>query len=25
LAPQRDILKKTLGILATPSGSDLNV
>lgn len=25
LAQQRDILKKTLGILATPSGSDLNV
>jgi transposase len=25
LAPQRDILKKTLGIIATPSGNDLNV
>jgi transposase len=25
LAQQRDILKKTLGIIATPSGSDLNV
>jgi transposase-like protein len=25
LAPPRDILKKTLGILATPSGNDLNV
>ena len=25
LAHQRDILKKTLGILATPSGNDLNV
>jgi hypothetical protein len=24
LAQQRDILKKTLGIIATPSGSDLN-
>jgi transposase len=25
LAQQRDILKKTLGIIATPSGNDLNV
>jgi len=25
LAQQRDILKKTLGIIATPSGSDLSV
>lgn len=25
LAQQRDILKKTLGIIVTPSGSDLNV
>jgi len=24
MAQQRDILKKTLGIIATPSGSDLN-